>query len=943
MADQYQGNWTAFSGLGSSSGLAVATVGETVRRVSVLVSASATGWVPLADADLQYTALYLQSPSGTIIALYEKYDLEESGLFQTFFDDRADKSILHSLAPYFGPHRPVEPLAEFNAEWSAGTWTIVGFNDGVNQNFNVQDWVLYINEAPTPSPTPTPDNLVCLSYVGDPMGWSSFTGDSTIYMPDIGIVDDIDVYITAHADSDFKDVSMYLISPTGESRPLFEYQDLSGKDLYRTMFDDEAGTPITQGVVPYVGPYKPRGDLSAFDGESVTGNWTLFCYNASDQNVRISDWGIRYCFIGSTVPPRTPTPTPETTVTPTPQPSPITTPTRSPATPTPSPSPALICHEYWGSPFSWTGISTAISRRYVSDENPVQGIKVFVSAHAGESLDMMGLYLISPAGNVSALFEKHQLAEHELYQTLFEDSAFTAITDDVAPYLGPHRPVEALSSFYGEWMAGTWTLVVYNDSASNPGWVSEWALDVCSFSALVPTPTASPTPLTTPRPSPTTTLPPGFYSPTPPPTASPTPSTSPTPTPLLDCTDYQGSFMSWTTIATKTSVKQVFTNNEITDVKVRVTAQVNDSLDWIGMYLMSPEGTLVTLFEKHQLDEHQLFWTWFDDTAWSGITSGVANYIGSYRPVEPLRAFRGEWTEGTWVLIAYNDSASNAGQVTDWILELCTDLPPVPTPTPSIEPGAPTPTPAGNMMPIIASGDYNGDGTSDIGFFRPATGLWSIRDVGTDFFGSNGDIPVSGDYDGDGTADIGVWRASESLWNVRGVTRYYFGAAGDIPAPGDYDGDGACDPAIFRHSTGFWFSPGLTRFIFGAAGDIPIPADYNDDGTDDIGIFRPSSILWSIRGLSRAYFGASSDYPVPARYSGAGARISIFRQSGGLWVMQGLSRFYFGSSADLPVPANYRGDGADVPAIFRSSTGLWSVRDFTRAFWGSDGDVPVTR
>ncbi len=767
-AAQYQGTWTAFSGMGASSGFATATLAEAINRVSVRVSANTrANSGGYGDSDLQYTALYVQSPSGSIVALYDKYDLLESALYQTFFDDQADKSILHSIAPYFGPHRSVEPLSRFTGEWSAGTWLIVGFNDGVNQDFTVQDWRIFINEAPTPSPTPTPGDLVCLSYVGDPLGWSAFTGESVIYMPDVGTVDDVNVYITAHADSDFKEVSMYLVSPNGTSRPLFEYQDLSGKDLYRTLFDDEAGTPITQGIVPYVGPHKPRGDLSAFNGETVAGDWMLFCYNASSQNVQITDWGIGYCFRGFAVPTRTPTPSP-------------------------SPTPTL------------------------------------------------------------------------------------------AP--------------------------------------------------ISPTPTAKPT-----------MTPQDFRSPTPPPTPSPSPSPSPSTTPLLDCADYQGSFMSWTTVAAKTSIKLVASDNQITDVKVRVTAQVNESLNYLGMYLMSPEGTLVALFEKHELDEHQLFWTWFDDSAWSGITSGRSPYVGSFRPVEPLRAFRGEWTAGSWVLIAYNDLANNAGQVTDWVLELCTDLPPVASPTPSPEPGSATPTPAGNMMPIIASGDYNGDGTSDIGFFRPATGLWSIKDVGTDFFGSNGDTPVSGDYDGDGTADIGVWRPSQLLWNVRAVTRWYFGASGDIPAPGDYDGDGLCDAAIFRPSAGFWFSPGLTRFIFGGAGDIPVPADYDADGTDDPGIFRPSSILWSVRGLTRAYFGASSDYPVPARYGGAGARISIFRQSSGLWVMQGLSRFYFGSSADLPVPADYRGDGADLPGIFRPENGLWSARDFTRANWGSSGDVPVTR
>jgi len=720
---------------------------DPIERIALEVSAC--------TSDLNPTAMYVISPADTIVALYEKYDIEEMCLFETLFDDSADRSILRSIAPYIGPHRPKEELANFNGEWSDGTWTLVAYNDDPTQSLVVYPSTLYINEPTPPTPTPTPTDLHCVYYQGNPASGVGVMGlSSQILMPDQGYIDDIDVRISASASSDLASTGMYLVSPDGVSRPLYEKEDLEQHELYQTVFDDEAGISIEQGIVPYLGPHQPRGTLSSFDGKWCAGLWTLVIYNDSAQDLDVSEWGIRYCIRGALVPTRTPTP----------------------------------------------------------------------------------------------------------------------------------------------------------------------------ISLTSPTPSRTPTP------------PPGFTSPTPPPSPSPTSSITPSPTPLLDCTDYPGSFMSWTTVATKISYRQVFTNNEITDVKVRVTAQVATSLDSLGMYLMSPEGTLVSLFEKHQLAEHQLYWTWFDDSAWNGITSGVSPYIGSYRPVEPLRAFRGEFTEGTWVLIAYNDSANNAGQVTDWILELCTA--PFGTPTPSPVPPIPPP---GNMMPIIANGDYNGDGTSDIGFFRPATGLWSIRDVGTDFFGSNGDTPVSGDYDGDGTADIGVWRPSQILWNVRAVTRYYFGAAGDIPAPGDYDGDGACDPAIFRPSAGFWFSPGLTRFIFGAVGDIPVPADYDNDGVTDIGIFRPSSALWSVRGLTRAYFGASTDFPVPAGYSGGGARISIFRQSGGLWVMQGLSRFSFGSSADLPVPADYRGDGFDLPAIFRSSTGLWSARDFTRVFWGGAGDVPVTR
>ncbi len=269
-------------------------------------------------------------------------------------------------------------------------------------------------------------------------------------------------------------------------------------------------------------------------------------------------------------------------------------------------------------------------------------------------------------------------------------------------------------------------------------------------------------------------------------------------------------------------------------------------------------------------------------------------------------------------------------------------LTPATTPSPTITP-SPIPTPQ-SLIPIIDSGDYNGDGTSDIAIFRGSSGLWSIRGVTRVYYGSSSDIPVSGDYDGDGSTDIGIFRGNSGLWGVRNVTRIYCGSSGDRPVPGDYDGDGSCDVGVFRNSSGLWAVAGVTRVYFGGSGDRPVPGDYDGDGSGNIAIFRLDSGLWAIRDLPRIYYGSSSDTAVSGDYDGDGTwEAGIFRPSTGMWGIRGVTRVYYGSAADRAVPADYDGDFQDDIGIFRSSSGLWAIRNITRAYYGAGGDIPVTR
>ena len=257
--------------------------------------------------------------------------------------------------------------------------------------------------------------------------------------------------------------------------------------------------------------------------------------------------------------------------------------------------------------------------------------------------------------------------------------------------------------------------------------------------------------------------------------------------------------------------------------------------------------------------------------------------------------------------------------------------------------------------------DFNGDGRSDAGIFRPTVtpnALWYSAPSGGGapfqiFFGTSGDIPVAGDYDGDGKTDAVIWRPSTGLWYgprtgaAQIVIQMMLGQSGDIPVPCDYDGDGAIDPAIYRPSTGLWFGTRanaqtvvLNTNLGVIAGDIPVPADYNGDGRCDPGIMRAgagpggTNLWYSVPSGGGAafqiYFGAAGDIPAPGDYDGDGkADAVIFRPSTGLWygprtgAAQIVTQLLLGQNGDIPIPGDYNGDGAADPAIYRPSTGLF--------------------
>jgi subtilisin-like proprotein convertase family protein len=111
-------------------------------------------------------------------------------------------------------------------------------------------------------------------------GWMA---DAIIEILDHFPIADLNVGITV-THSDIFDLQLYLQGPTGTLLCLnmYDLSHVNGENYTRTIFDDEAETPIEQGQPPFTGSFRPKSGslLSVFDGLDTYGSWRLQIYDA---------------------------------------------------------------------------------------------------------------------------------------------------------------------------------------------------------------------------------------------------------------------------------------------------------------------------------------------------------------------------------------------------------------------------------------------------------------------------------------------------------------------------------------------------------------------------------------------------------------------------------------------------------------------------------------
>ncbi|MDD3905374.1 MAG: toxin TcdB middle/N-terminal domain-containing protein [Candidatus Omnitrophica bacterium] len=194
------------------------------------------------------------------------------------------------------------------------------------------------------------------------------------------------------------------------------------------------------------------------------------------------------------------------------------------------------------------------------------------------------------------------------------------------------------------------------------------------------------------------------------------------------------------------------------------------------------------------------------------------------------------------------------------------------------------------------SGDFNGDGLTDLGYFNRALGIWKVQlSKGDGTFGSveywiasgfgNNDsycYPMTGDFNGDGKTDAGFIRVPTS--------------------------DGAGSYVRLALSSGTAFSAQTTDWRSTSAGTLmsdwhytTFTGDFNGDGISDTGQVHYEEANYRYVGLT-----------------GANGAVSAMEN----WIKGGS---HVSTGEISPIAADFNGDGLTDACFFRKAYGTWTV------------------
>lgn len=93
-------------------------------------------------------------------------------------------------------------------------------------------------------------------------------------------ISDIDVRVNI-SHTYVSDLYIWLRGPDGTDVVLSAYRGGNGRHYSNTVFDDQAGGDIRNGVAPFRGSFRPEQSLSVFNDRSAQGVWRLFVYDGA--------------------------------------------------------------------------------------------------------------------------------------------------------------------------------------------------------------------------------------------------------------------------------------------------------------------------------------------------------------------------------------------------------------------------------------------------------------------------------------------------------------------------------------------------------------------------------------------------------------------------------------------------------------------------------------
>jgi hypothetical protein len=291
-------------------------------------------------------------------------------------------------------------------------------------------------------------------------------------------------------------------------------------------------------------------------------------------------------------------------------------------------------------------------------------------------------------------------------------------------------------------------------------------------------------------------------------------------------------------------------------------------------------------------------------------------------------------------------------------------------------------------------GDFNGDGKADITCYTGMSGNWATQlSTGngwslTTWSGGNnpgtsvGDRCMSGDFNGDGRTDItcytgtgGNWATQLSTGNGWSLATWSGGAGPGVPIgnqcmSGDFNGDGRTDIACYTGAGGNWAiqlstGSGWSSFTWSggnnpgsSVGDRCMGADFNGDGKTDITCYTGTGGNWATQlstgnGWSLATWGGGAGPGVPignqcmsGDFNGDGKTdIACYTGAAGNWAIQlstgtGWSSFTWSggnnpgtSVGDRCMSGDFNRDGRTDITCYTGASGNWATQMSTGSGW----------
>lgn len=122
------------------------------------------------------------------------------------------------------------------------------------------------------------------------------TVTSTLFIPTGGIINDLQIVDFSGTHTWINDLEATLTSPSGTVVPFYG-QICDNENDFDVNFDDEAAPGALPCPPVGGGTYQPASVLSAFDGENMSGTWTLTVQdNVNEDGGALASWGLNICF-----------------------------------------------------------------------------------------------------------------------------------------------------------------------------------------------------------------------------------------------------------------------------------------------------------------------------------------------------------------------------------------------------------------------------------------------------------------------------------------------------------------------------------------------------------------------------------------------------------------------------------------------------------------------